>query len=247
MIDFFQRLPNASSGTSRALLAEALNGLPALSHKLSIRAGIFWMLVTTGLFVCQDSTARILLQAYPATEIAFARYFVHMILVSLFIAWRNPRLAISCRPMLQMLRSGFLLAATLFGMLALKIMPLVDFSAIVWGAPVLVTALSGIVLHEKVKPGASVLRIDWRCETFLSRSSLHRSASYIVAPFSYTALLWATLSSLFGFFRSSWPTNHIWGGIDRRCRPVHFPSWRNHLRGWRFCRVSRIMWERNSH
>jgi hypothetical protein len=33
-----------------------------------------------------------------------------------------------------MLRSSFLLAATLFGMLALKIMPPVDFSAVVWGA-----------------------------------------------------------------------------------------------------------------
>jgi drug/metabolite transporter (DMT)-like permease len=135
-------LPNPSSGTSRALLAEALNGLPALSHKLSIRAGIFWMLVTAGLFVCQDSTARILLQANPATEIAFARYFVHMVLVGIFIAVRNPHLARSRRPMLQMLRSSFLLAATLFGMLALKIMPLADFFAVVWVAPVLVSALS---------------------------------------------------------------------------------------------------------
>jgi len=34
------------------------------------------------LFVCQDSTARILLKVYPAMEIALARYFVHMVLVS---------------------------------------------------------------------------------------------------------------------------------------------------------------------
>ena len=111
------------------------------------------MLAATCLFVCQDSTARILLRAYPATEIAFARYLVHMVLMTLFLAWRDPRLMISRRPLLQILRSAFLLGATLFGMLALKIMPLVDFSAIVWVAPVLVAALSIVILNEKVSPG----------------------------------------------------------------------------------------------
>ena len=52
-----------------------------------------------------------------------------------FISWRDPRLMISRRPLLQMLRSSFLLGAALFGMFALKIMPLVDFSAIVWVTP----------------------------------------------------------------------------------------------------------------
>jgi drug/metabolite transporter (DMT)-like permease len=44
-------------------------------------------------------------------------------------------------------------------MLALKIMPFMDFAAVVWVAPVLVTALSVFILHEKVKPGewASVI------------------------------------------------------------------------------------------
>jgi drug/metabolite transporter (DMT)-like permease len=123
------------------------------------RTGILWMLVATNLFACQDSTARILLKTYPATEIAFARFFVHMVLVSVFIAWRNPRLMVSRRPLLQMLRSSLLLGATLFGMIALKVIPLVDFSAIVWVTPVLVAALSVFILHEKVSPGvwASVI------------------------------------------------------------------------------------------
>lgn len=119
----------------------------------AIKTGILWMLVATCLFVCQDSTARTLLGTYPVTEIAFARFFVHMVLVTLIIGWRAPRLMISRRPALQILRSSFLLGGTLFGMLALKIMPFVDFSAIVWVAPVLVAALSVVALHEKVSPG----------------------------------------------------------------------------------------------
>lgn len=112
------------------------------------------MLAATCLFVCQDSIARILVQTYPVTEVAFVRYFVHLVLAGLFIAWRNPRLAFSCRPLLQILRSSFLLGATLFVMLALRVTPLTDITAVVWVAPVLVTALSGVLLHEKVTPSA---------------------------------------------------------------------------------------------
>ncbi|VTZ52336.1 conserved membrane hypothetical protein [Methylocella tundrae] len=116
----------------------------------SITAGVLWMLATTLLFVCQDSTSRILLASYPPTEVAFARYFVHILLVASFLAWRAPRLMVSRRPILQMLRSTLLLGTTLFGLLALKIMPFLDFSAVVWVAPVLVTALSVVILGEKV-------------------------------------------------------------------------------------------------
>ncbi len=125
----------------------------------AIWTGILWMLVATCLFVCQDSIARILLKIYPATEVAFARYFVHLVLAGAFIAWRDPRLLISRRPLLQLLRSSFLLGATLFVMLALKIMPLVDIYAIVWVTPVLVAVLSVSILHEKVSRGvwASVI------------------------------------------------------------------------------------------
>ena len=135
------------------LAQHAFSGTASATGGTAIRTGILWMLVATCLFVCQDSTSRILLRSYPATEIAFARYLVHMVLVTLVLSWRDPRLMISRRPILQILRSGFLLGATLFAMLALKVMPLVDFSAIVWVAPVLVAALSVFMLNEKVSPG----------------------------------------------------------------------------------------------
>ena len=135
------------------LAQHAFSDTASAAGGTAIRTGILWMLVATCLFVCQDSTSRILLRSYPATEIAFARYLVHMVLVTLVLAWRDPRLMISRRPILQILRSGFLLGATLFAMLALKVMPLVDFSAIVWVAPVLVAALSVFMLNEKVSPG----------------------------------------------------------------------------------------------
>ncbi|MCI0600652.1 MAG: DMT family transporter [Beijerinckiaceae bacterium] len=143
-----------SSGDNSASKEFAASKKPSLASGSAARTGIPWMLAATCLFVCQDSTARVLVQTYPATEIAFVRYFVHIVLAGLYIAWRNPRLAISHRPLLQILRSSFLLGATLFVILALKFMPLVDVCAIVWVAPVLVTAFSAFLLHEKVTPAA---------------------------------------------------------------------------------------------
>jgi drug/metabolite transporter (DMT)-like permease len=142
-----------SPGDQIACPPRVFSGTALAASSPAIRTGILWMVVATCLFVCQDSTARILLRTYAATEIAFVRYLVHMVLVAVFLAWHDPRLMISRRPALQILRSIFLLGATLFAMLALKIMPLVDFSAIVWVAPVLVAALSVFVLNEKVSPG----------------------------------------------------------------------------------------------
>ncbi|MGB7045864.1 MAG: hypothetical protein WBD65_13445, partial [Methylocella sp.] len=88
-----------SPGDPLASPQRALSGAAPAAHGAAIKTGILWMLAATSLFVCQDSTARILLKAYPATEIAFMRYFVHMVLVGVFIAWRDPRLMISRRPL----------------------------------------------------------------------------------------------------------------------------------------------------
>jgi len=130
------------------LAQHAFSDTASAAGGTAIRTGILWMLVATCLFVCQDSTSRILLRSYPATEIAFARYLVHMVLVTLVLAWRDPRLMISRRPILQILRSGFLLGATLFAMLALKVMPLVDFSAIVWVALLWAILFSLLIFGE---------------------------------------------------------------------------------------------------
>ncbi len=137
--------------TSSASAGRELAGvLPPVASSVSIRAGILWMLLSTLLFVCQDSIARILLASYPATEIAFVRYFVHFALVGAFLAWRDPRLLVSKRPVLQLGRSSLLLATTLLGMLALTVMPFLDFQAVVWVTPVLVAALSISFLGETV-------------------------------------------------------------------------------------------------
>lgn len=136
--------------TSSSRDEDALAVLPAPVDRASIGAGVLWMLLTTLLFVCQDSLARILVADYPPAEVAFVRYFVHFLLVGGYLSLTAPKLLRSRKPGAQILRSALLCANTVVGMYALRIMPFLDFSAVVWVAPVLVTALSVVVLGEKV-------------------------------------------------------------------------------------------------
>ncbi|WP_395666382.1 DMT family transporter [Methylocella sp.] len=140
--------PRESAAAAREAEAASLAILP--TARQSIGRGVLWMLLTTLLFVCQDSLARILVERHAPTEVAFARYLVHFLIVGAYLALRAPRLLVSRRPAAQILRSAFLCANTILGIYCLKIMPFLDFSAVVWVAPVLVTALSVVVLREKV-------------------------------------------------------------------------------------------------
>ena len=120
------------------------------SDRAAARTGIAWMLLTTCLFVGQDAIARVLVKDYPAMEVAWARYFVHVLIATVIVAWRNPSLMVSRRPLLQILRSTLLLGSTLTALAAIKVLPFVDYTAIMWVTPVLVTALSVKMLAEKV-------------------------------------------------------------------------------------------------
>ena len=131
---------------------QAERSLPehSLAERRAGRAGIFWMILTTLLFVTQDATTRILAKSYPVMEVAWARFAVHMLLVGIVVAWRSPHLMVSHRLPLQLVRSCLLLATTLLAVLSLRSIPFAEVQAIAAAAPVLITALSVPLLSEKV-------------------------------------------------------------------------------------------------
>lgn len=132
---------------------------PAASAIEARRAGILWMVATTALFVSQDAVTRILVQSYPVAEVAWARFAVHMLLAAALVGWRSPRLMVSARPGLQLVRSVLLLSITILSSTALAILPFVDVVAILNATPVLITLLSIPMLGEKVgwRRGLAVL------------------------------------------------------------------------------------------
>lgn len=98
-----------------------------------------------------DAIAKHLSASYDLVQIVWARYFFHFALIAPLVLWRYgwkglkpPRLAA------QVVRGGLLLGSTMLFFAAIALMPLADALALVFVAPLIVTALSPWLLGEKV-------------------------------------------------------------------------------------------------
>lgn len=147
------------------------------------RRGILWMLAATLLFVSLDTTAKYLTAHYPVTQVVWARFTFHFLFVLALLSPRGWSGLHSTRPGLQLLRSVFMLGANGFFFLALRSIPLVTATAVVFIGPLLVTALSVPLLGEKVGPRrwAAVL-VGFGGAMVIIRPSLDVLSSPVVLP-----------------------------------------------------------------
>ena len=104
------------------------------------------------MFVSLDTVAKYMSQSYPVPQVLWARYFFHVALLAAILGPRIPSVVRTNRLGLQLVRSVLLLGATGCFFSAISLMPLASASAIMFVAPILVTALSMPLLGERVGP-----------------------------------------------------------------------------------------------
>lgn len=98
-----------------------------------------------------DALAKYLSDFYPIMQLVWARFFFHFILViPVVLARRGPRAFRVARPGLQVLRGGFLLAATLCFFTGIHYVPLADAVAVIFLSPLFVLVLAALVLGERI-------------------------------------------------------------------------------------------------
>ena len=121
-------------------------GFPAVAVLLIIASGT----ALAGM----DALAKFLALEMPIIMVLWGRYFFHTAITfsAYSVKTRSLRFLRARRPGLQFVRAGALFGATSFMYLAITRMPLGDAAAIQFLAPVLVTALSGLLLGEYVGP-----------------------------------------------------------------------------------------------
>jgi drug/metabolite transporter (DMT)-like permease len=97
-----------------------------------------------------DATAKYLVRDHALFLVVWARYAGQMLVVTPF-AWQRtgPGFWRTRHPALQLLRSGFLLTATLCFFGGLRYLPLAEASAVTFLAPIFVIMLSGPLLGER--------------------------------------------------------------------------------------------------
>jgi drug/metabolite transporter (DMT)-like permease len=112
--------------------------------------GIVLMCSAVAVLAVMAAIFKYLAPDYPTVQIVWARYFFHFALVLVLVPRRIPRLLVSQRKDLQVLRSVLMLGATVCSVIGMRYLPLADFAAIGFVAPLLVALLSIIVLGETV-------------------------------------------------------------------------------------------------
>ncbi len=123
---------------------------PAKLVEDNIPHGILMMLTTTLFFILIDTCAKQLSQTLPVTEVVWARFFFHLLVVLMLLGRRTVRYVHTNRPVLQIFRSTMLLTTTFLFFTGIRQIDLAMASSIMFLSPILITALSVPLLGEKI-------------------------------------------------------------------------------------------------
>ena len=113
--------------------------------------GIGLMVLAVSTFTCLDTTSKYLSQHYPVPGIVWVRYVVQMLLMVIALAPRQGMALVRTTNLkLQMVRGIILTVSSLAFLTALAHMPLAEAASIAFMTPIIIAALAGPVLNEKV-------------------------------------------------------------------------------------------------
>ena len=144
-----------------ARLDSAPSSLPEMksgARKAPARAdrplkGIALILAATIFLGCSDVTSKYLSATLPSVEIAWIRFVVFVLIMSPAMLPGSPLFALRTeRRGLQLLRGAALVVSSLLFISGLRLLPVAEASATGFVAPLLVTALSIVLLGERVGP-----------------------------------------------------------------------------------------------
>ena len=123
--------------------------MPALSP--NALHGIVLLLLSQLLLSVMDATAKHLSQTFSVFLLVWARYTVHCVLMIIFLLpFRQRSLFSTQRLPAQIARALLLLATSIFGLMALRSMPLAETAGLAFLSPLMATLLAVPWLGEKV-------------------------------------------------------------------------------------------------
>jgi len=113
--------------------------------------GIAWMIAANIAFTILDTLAKVLGGTIDPMQVAWFRYATNLVLILFALrAWGRPYLFDTSKPLLQFVRGLCLLGSTVFNFVALRYLQLAEVAAIAFAGPLVITALAGPMLGEKI-------------------------------------------------------------------------------------------------
>lgn len=129
--------------------------MPAAAQHDDTTKGVLAMVLGVAAFAAHDMVGKLVVEAYPVAQMLALRAGIAMA-VLLVVAWRQrglPPLTRTTVPS-HLVRLGSMLGAIFLFFTALQTLPLADATAIAFGAPFVMLALSQPLLGERVPRGA---------------------------------------------------------------------------------------------
>lgn len=120
---------------------------------MSIYTAILFKVLSTACFAVMSAFARGLGETFPVGQVVFFRSFIAVVPVLIFYAWRNELWTAmnTRRPLGHVARGLFGVAAMFCGFAALARIPIADVTAIGFSTPLIIVALAGLLLGERVR------------------------------------------------------------------------------------------------
>ena len=114
-----------------------------------IIAGIF-SLVAFALFVVMDSISKFLADYCSVIQIVWGRYFFHILFMGLIFFFLKKKINFTKNVKIQLLRSIFLICATVLTYISVRYNELINFYIIFFSTPLIASFFSLIFLKEKI-------------------------------------------------------------------------------------------------
>ena len=139
---------NARSGTE-APEGNARSG----TNVVSIYTAILFKVLSTACFAVMGACARWLGEVFPVGQVVFFRSFVAFVPVLIFYAWRREIWTAmnTSRPFGHVARGLIGVVSMFFLFAALARLPIADVTAITFSTPLIIVALAGLLLGERVR------------------------------------------------------------------------------------------------
>lgn len=119
------------------------------SHSL---VGIAFVVGAASCFAVMDTTIRYVGAYFSVALVLWARYGLHALIMTVWVALSPQRSFRSANPMFQIARGALLAFSSAMAFAALQRMPVAEFTAIMLLTPVVATLVARLWLHEPVSP-----------------------------------------------------------------------------------------------
>jgi len=121
------------------------------------RRGAAIFIVSGLIFVANDSLTKVLVSNVPVIDVVFGRYVTYVLALVLLAGRMDPgRLIRTQRPALQIARGLSMFATTGTFFWSLSLLPFAEVNTIASTAPLIVIALAGPLLHERISPTIAI-------------------------------------------------------------------------------------------